>query len=799
MNSNAILPILLELLAKSAVILVAAAILHFALRRASAARRYYVWTGAFAALLFLPLTKLASPLWPLSWQKPVPVQAVAPTSIPDVEPSSIPYSEPASIELATATAKRTNWPGIAIVAWLAGGLFILGYQLVGRIRLAIIERRSTEPNDPHLNALMQAAVDEAAIKGSVALRISEDVPVPVTWGTWRPVLLLPHDWQEWSNVQLVAVLRHELAHITRRDYPARRLSQFAMSLYWPNPLVWLAGAALRRTQEEACDDRVLSYGTPAADYATLLFESVRALAGQQQIADRQALAMARPSSLESRLAAIVDDTRDRRRGGILALLGFIAFIAVTLTFSAIAQVESGSPPAKRAAPSGHLADEKSAESVRSFESVPFTLVPPKLQPSWDRVTMFNSTGETTRSGTGSLVLPQNNPPIPGLSVKGLKRKADSIIIPSLEFRGAALFEGIDFLKKKSIDLDPEKKGINFVLKFPAQDPKLKTPLTLTLKDISFTEAIEYITNLAKVRWRVEDNAIVIADRFDPVIRMKQYELPRGTTLTQTQGLEMTHPDVMALLKRRGVTFPERTSAVYIAHSGRLIVRNTDENLALVDQIVASMTKAASPLVQASTKPKLDAIIIPRLELREVKLTEAIQFLSKRIRELDPEKKGVNIELAWRAEVEQPPITISLMNIPAMEALKYVTNLSSAKFRSESEDRIVVEPLNTVSFNTKQYRVPANAISTKEGIVKGPDGVTYANPHDFFTAFGVTFPPGASAGLPVSGDSIVMRNTEENLELGEEIILALVKAKGGKLPDDQLAELRSTLESLKTLR
>lgn len=785
MNSNAILPILLELLGKSAVILMAAAVVHCALGRASAAKRYYVWAGAFAALLFLPLTKLASPLWPLSWHKPHPVQAVAPANVPVIEPISIPYSEPASIELATVTFKRADWSGVAIAAWLAGTLFILGYQLVGRIRLAIIERRSTESNDPHLEALMQAAVEEAAIKTSVALRVSEDVRVPVTWGTWRPVLLLPHDWQEWGDVQLVAVLRHELAHIARRDYPARRLSQFAISLYWPNPLIWLAGAALRRTQEQACDDRVLGYGTPAADYATLLFESVRALSGQR-IGAQEALAMARPSSLESRLVAIVDDTRDRRRGGMSALLGFIAFVAVTLTFSAIAQVESDRPTTKEPLGTARPANQKSVESGSDFAPTAFTLQLPGT------VTLH---GSSTLSG--SITVSQGN--VSGYGASELKRKADSIIIPSLEFRGATLSEGFQFLRRKSVELDPEKKGINFVLKFSPEDPVLKTPLTLSLKDIPLTEAIKYITNLANVRWRVEEYAIAIINRSEPVIRTKEYGLPSGTSHTPIPSLDMAQPDAMAFLKRGGVTFPEGTSAVYVARSGRLIVRNTDENLSLVDQIVADLIKAAPPAVQPTRKSKLEEIIIPRLELRETRLAETIDFLSQRIRELDPEKRGVNFQVAWSPEVEQPPMTISLVNIPALEALKYVINLSGAKYKIESEDRIVIQPIKTVSFITRQYRVPASAISTKEGIVKGPDGVTYSSPHEFFSAFGVTFPLGASAGLPVSGDTIVMRNTEENFELGEEIILALVEAKGGKLPDEKLAELRRTLESLKAFR
>lgn len=748
MNSNAILPILLELLAKSVAILAAAGVLHCALHRASAAKRYYVWAGAFAALLLLPLTKAVPPVWPLSWQKPRPVQLAAPAPIPGLALPSVPYSAaPASITPAKVEAKRLDWRGIAISAWLAGGLSILVYQLMGRIGLAVLNRRSTSLEDPRIIALMQSAVEEAAVKKPISLRIAEGVSVPCTWGSFRPTLLLPKECSEWNDAQLLAVLRHELAHIARHDCLARRLAQLAIALYWPNPLAWLAGATLRTTQEQACDDRVLRHGTSATDYAVLLFESVRTLP-RQRIATEQALAMARPSSLESRIVAIVDEMRDRRPGGVFALLGIIAFVATTLTISAIAQVEDAGPSSKRSVPQ-------------------------------------------TEESPGA-----------GRADRKASRKADSIIIPSIKLRKATLRETVDYLRRRSVELDPEKEGINFVLRFSDKDPEMKTPMTLDLTSVSLTEVIKYVADLANVRWRFEPNAVVFISRSDgsnAVLLYREYRLPPGALIPDSQAGNADRPDIRSVFIRHGVKFPEGASAVYIPSRGRLIVRNTEENLDLVEQLVENVTKTANktaPVEVQVPANKLDTIIIPRLEFRVVKLAEAIEFLSKRIRDLDPEKKGVSLELAWRPEVEQPPITISLANIPAWEALKYVTNLSGAKFRFESEDRIVIEPLNTLSLITKQYRVPANSISTKEGIVKGPDGIMYASPHEFFTAFGVTFPAGASAGLPVSGDTIVMRNTQENLELSEEIVSTLIEAKGGKLPDEKLKELRNTIEDMK---
>ena len=93
-------------------------------------------------------------------------------------------------------------------------------------------------------------------------------------------------------------------------------------------------------------------------------------------------------------------------------------------------------------------------------------------------------------------------------------------------------------------------------------------------------------------------------------------------------------------------------------------------------------------------------------------------------------------------------------------------------------------------------MPAKSISTQVGTVKGPDGVTYPSVHELLTAFGVTFPEGATAGLPIGGEGVAMRNTQANLDIGEVIATALIEADGGKLSDEELDLIRTQIEGLK---
>src|SRR5262249_24579036 len=63
MNPSHLLPVLGELLVKSALVLLAALLVNRAWMRASAAQRHLVWCAAFGALLLLPLTRLVPPRW----------------------------------------------------------------------------------------------------------------------------------------------------------------------------------------------------------------------------------------------------------------------------------------------------------------------------------------------------------------------------------------------------------------------------------------------------------------------------------------------------------------------------------------------------------------------------------------------------------------------------------------------------------------------------------------------------------------------------------------------------------------
>lgn len=83
---------------------------------------------------------------------------------------------------------------------------------------------------------------------------SENVPSPFILGVVRPKIYLPYNIGEKAREYVIA---HEKAHLKRKDHLIKPLAFLLLSLYWFNPLLWLAYILLCRDIELACDEKVV--------------------------------------------------------------------------------------------------------------------------------------------------------------------------------------------------------------------------------------------------------------------------------------------------------------------------------------------------------------------------------------------------------------------------------------------------------------------------------------------------------------------------------------------------------------
>ena len=417
LGSSGWLELLLNISLKGAILLIGAGALSYLLRRASSSARHLIWNLALCGLLALPFLSFILP----AWRAPLLPASSVESAISDAAPFAV--SEEASREQSSLSGRsgermdlppvnkfaevtnaqserpysseagsqkdhpaiftRTNWPMWAVILWLAGAIVVMVRLFVGTARMWGIARRASEIEDGDWPQRMQIISRQIHLTRRVRLLESERVTMPLTWGFFRPTILLPVGAECWPEERRSVVLLHELAHVKRRDCLTQMLAQIACSLYWFNPLVWIAARRLRMERERACDDYVLGAGMKASDYADHLLDIARSF-GEARCSSLATVAIARRSQLEGRLLAILDPALSRRRlNPVGAILACVTVASIVLPLAALHPVARAQATNARV----EIVTRESREPTSSLASAPAPL------PSLAVLPEENETGE----------------------------------------------------------------------------------------------------------------------------------------------------------------------------------------------------------------------------------------------------------------------------------------------------------------------------------------------------------------------------------------------------------------------
>lgn len=205
----------------------------------------------------------------------------------------------------------------------------------------------------------------------------------------------------------------------------------------------------------------------------------------------------------------------------------------------------------------------------------------------------------------------------------VNQKLKTIILPSVRFVDTPLRDALDYLSQRSVELDtqeadPAKKGVNIVLDGEAFGDIGNTPITLRLTNVPLAEALRYTTSLAQLKYKTESHAVVVtplstpdADLYTQVYKVPPTFLSMGgmasdggagaadpfaDPVASGGGVVGTRRTAKSLLEEAGITFGAGSSAVYNAETGQLIVRNTKDQIELVEAYNESLSvgKPAAP-------------------------------------------------------------------------------------------------------------------------------------------------------------------------------------------------------------
>ena len=190
----------------------------------------------------------------------------------------------------------------------------------------------------------------------------------------------------------------------------------------------------------------------------------------------------------------------------------------------------------------------------------------------------------------------------GTGVAGPSKSADilqalsTIEIPEIVFNEKPIRDAVEELQRLSEQNDPNKKGINFVLRLspPANgvDPEAAT-VSLELRKVKLQIALKYLCEQIRggenLRYDVENSAVIILPITEAggELETRSYTLPPSLLANSVkQGEAQKTPKALGKLVLDSVgvnTTMENTSAMCFSDTGKLVARNTPNELSKIEQ------------------------------------------------------------------------------------------------------------------------------------------------------------------------------------------------------------------------
>lgn len=232
----------------------------------------------------------------------------------------------------------------------------------------------------------------------------------------------------------------------------------------------------------------------------------------------------------------------------------------------------------------------------------------------------------------------------------ITEKLRRIVIPRIDFEDTTVEEAIAFLRQRAaeldtLELDPAKKGVNFVVRRPraaaatadaglapglgealplaGSDPNALRIPELRVRNVPLAVALKYICDATKLRYKVDDYSVALVPQTETGedFFTRSYTVPPdfqsklgGDTTggggasepdpfadpgaTQANFIK-PRPPISELLKKSGISFPDGASATLSGST--LLVTNTPTELDKIEVLVDTHTQGQPKQVKITTK------------------------------------------------------------------------------------------------------------------------------------------------------------------------------------------------------
>lgn len=227
---------------------------------------------------------------------------------------------------AAAPSPATEHISIFVILWLVGVLLLAIYFSISYFRSMRKFRMSIPDNTPYIQNWLTAH----QISRPLAVRSSDLISSPLTYGILHPVILLPKKLDRNDQAALKYVLTHEYVHIRRFDAITKILFAAVLCIHWFNPLVWVMYVLANRDMELSCDAWVIRMmgEKNRSSYALMLIKMEERKSGMSALCSHFS-----KNAITERIEAIM---KFKKTSTVACALALVMVVGATTAFAASA-------------------------------------------------------------------------------------------------------------------------------------------------------------------------------------------------------------------------------------------------------------------------------------------------------------------------------------------------------------------------------------------------------------------------------------------------------------------------------
>tara|TARA_R110002167_G_scaffold235509_1_gene440757 strand:- start:2169 stop:3509 length:1341 start_codon:yes stop_codon:yes gene_type:complete len=248
-----------------------------------------------------------------------------------------------------------DWGALLLTLYLVPVLLLVSRLLLGLWQLHKLRASSAAISDTGIQAEFAQLQHRLHISRKVSVRTSSSVHSPLSFGSLRPLVLLPIEALQWPEQTLRHVLAHELSHVQRGDWLSKLLCYVLASMLWLNPLGWRLLKRLDASAESACDMQAAALESDNSNYATSLISVARCAQQHAVKPPLFAQTMLDRSTLETRIVHLLEgktmqtkELKKERRNVLFSLALLSSMLILTLANTKIVSAQpSGDGVMKR--------------------------------------------------------------------------------------------------------------------------------------------------------------------------------------------------------------------------------------------------------------------------------------------------------------------------------------------------------------------------------------------------------------------------------------------------------------------